>query len=92
MVDEEGSRDVPGFPGYAASDAGRIMNVKRNVVLTGTLTKEGYSAALGLLRCGRLKGEQNPNVKLNEEMVREVRGLRRGGATLAALGKRYGVS
>jgi hypothetical protein len=152
MNEDERWVEIPGYPGYAASDLGRVKNLKRDAVLSGTLTKEGYwqvcirkvdrrtvayvhrlvafaflgpapdgfvvnhknavktdcrvenlewvsvrdnvrhAASLGLLGCGRLKGEENPNVKLTEDAVREMRALRRGGATLAALGRTYGVT
>ena len=42
MCDEEVWKDIPGYQGYAASTLGRIKNTNRNVVLTGTMTKEGY--------------------------------------------------
>jgi hypothetical protein len=152
MNDEERWVEIPGYPGYAASDLGRIKNVKRDAVLSGTLTKEGYAqvcirkvdrrtvayvhrlvafaflgpapegfvvnhknavktdcrvenlewvsvrdnirhaASLGLLGCGRLKGEENPNVKLTEDAVRQMRAQRLAGVTLAALGRQYGVT
>ncbi|HYH69018.1 MAG TPA: NUMOD4 motif-containing HNH endonuclease [Urbifossiella sp.] len=152
MSDDEQWQEIPGYPGYAASDLGRIKNLKRDAVLSGTLTKEGYiqvclrkvdrrtvayahrlvafaflgpapdgfvvnhknavktdcrlcnlewvsvrdnirhAASLGLLRAGRLVGEENPNVKLTENEVRQMRAQRQSGVTLAALGRQYGVT
>lgn len=34
--------DIPGFPNYAVSDYGRVLNTKRNYLLKNTLYSNGY--------------------------------------------------
>jgi hypothetical protein len=41
MCDEEW-KDIPGYPDHQASSEGRIRNVRRGQILTGTVTRRGY--------------------------------------------------
>jgi hypothetical protein len=73
-------------------NADKLDNRASNLEWISVRANIQHAASLGLLRCGRLKGEENPNVKLTEEEVRQMRAQRLAGVTLAALGRQYGVT
>jgi hypothetical protein len=63
-----------------------------NLELTTPTAYIRRAAALGLSWPAHARGEKNPNAKLTEGEVREMRALRKQGVSYRELGRRFGVT